>query len=84
MGEPVIHGGLPARHHLQSVLDGECLRRAQRVKGQRCDLGLDGVVPVEDSGDGLWIRRNTRPHTSNTSSNHRQLQKVIHRRRKLR
>jgi len=57
MGEPVMHGGLPARHHLQPVLDGERSRRGQRVKGQRRDLGLGGVEPVEDSGDPLWIRR---------------------------
>jgi hypothetical protein len=70
VGQPVIDGGLPTTHRLQPVLDGEHFGRGQRIKGQRRDLGLGGLEPVEDGRDGLPIRYRTRSHTSDTGSNH--------------
>ena len=74
MGEPVIDSGLPAIDRLQPILHAERFRRAQRVKRQRRDLCLGGFEPVEDSRDGLPIRHRTRPHASNTSSDHRHVE----------
>ena len=56
VGQPVIDGALAAVDRLQPVLDGEHFGRGQRVKGQRRDLGLGGVEPVQDGRDGLPIR----------------------------
>ena len=43
MGEPVIHGGLPARHHLQPALHGERFQSVQDVERQRGYPGLGGL-----------------------------------------
>jgi hypothetical protein len=47
MGEPVIHGGLPARHHLQPALHGERFQSVQDVERQRGYPGLGGLELVE-------------------------------------
>jgi hypothetical protein len=71
MGQPMIDGALAAVDRLQPILDGEHFRRGQHIKCQR--LGLGGLEPVQGGRDGLSIRNSTRTHTSNTSSNHRQI-----------
>ncbi len=73
VGQPVIDGGLAAVNGLQPVLDGEHFGSGQGVERQRRELGLGGLEPVEGGRDGLSIRYRTRTHTSNTSSNHRQI-----------
>ena len=72
MGQPVIDSALAALDLRQPILDRQRFGRGQRIKGQRGELGLGGVEPVEGGGDGLPIRYRTRTHTSNTSSMYRQ------------
>jgi 4-hydroxy-tetrahydrodipicolinate reductase len=73
LGQPVIHGGLAAINGLQPILDGEHFGSGKRIEGQGGELGLGGIEPVESGRDGLPVRHRTRTHTSNTSSNHRQI-----------
>jgi hypothetical protein len=44
-----------ARHGLQPVFEGQCLRGAQRVEGQRGEVGLGGREPVDRGHDGFGI-----------------------------